>query len=94
MRGRFFVVLVAILFTSCTTTIIWAPKNVEFEGDENKIELKGSDLKETDIKPTSEGNADIEVPLTNKAINTERQSATASFTPWVCGGSPANVRKF
>jgi hypothetical protein len=45
----------ALFLSGCSTTIIYAPKTIKVYGNGNKIELKGSDLKENELKQASEG---------------------------------------
>ena len=51
-----------LLFTSCSVTIVFAPKHVNNCGDNNKTNITGSDLKGNTASQTSDGK--LTIPLT------------------------------
>lgn len=46
-------ILSLLLFTSCSTTIVYAPKTVSVCGNSDNIEIKGSDLKDNQATQSS-----------------------------------------
>lgn len=54
-------ILSLFLFTSCSTTIVYAPKTVSVCGNSDNIEIKGSDLK--DNQATQSSDPIIDIPL-------------------------------
>ena len=43
-----------ILFCGCSVVIVWSPENVRIFGDENDVEIKGSDLKDNQAQQKSQ----------------------------------------
>lgn len=50
-----------ILFCGCSVMIVWSPENVKIDGDENIVEIKGSDLK--DNKADQKAAPSIKIPF-------------------------------
>ncbi len=49
------ILISVILLSGCSTTIVYAPKTIKIHGNSNETEIKGSDLKDNDLKQESEG---------------------------------------
>ena len=54
-------ILLTLLFTSCSVTIVFAPKTVNNDGNNNKTELTGSDLKGNTASQSADGK--LTIPL-------------------------------
>ena len=57
------ILLVAILLTSCSVTIVFAPKEVIVKDGTNTIEIKGSDLEGNNMDQSADGSASIPLPI-------------------------------
>lgn len=61
MKSKLTFIFLTLLFTSCQNTFIYAPKCVHASGDNNAIEIKGSDLEGNNAEQKSESK--IKSPL-------------------------------
>ena len=50
---KIIILLFIFIFCGCSTTIVYAPKCVHCSGNNNTIEIKGSDLEGNKAKQTS-----------------------------------------
>ena len=61
MKTKLLLMSLLLILTSCQNTFIYAPKCVHVCGDENCIEIKGSDLEGNSSDQKSDGK--LSIPL-------------------------------
>lgn len=57
------ILLAMILLTSCSVTIVFAPKEVIVKDGTNTIEIKGSDLEGNNMDQSADGSDSIPLPI-------------------------------
>ena len=57
-----FITITLLFMSSCSVTIVYAPKDVCNSGDNNKTEITGSDLKGNTASQSADGKLDLPIP--------------------------------
>lgn len=63
MKYKLIFILSIFLFTSCSITIVYAPKEVCNSGENNTTEIQGSDLKGNQAEQSSAFDWVLEIPF-------------------------------
>jgi len=61
MKHKLLFIFCTLLFTSCSVTIVYAPKDVCVHGKDNKVAITGSDLKGNSASQKTDGK--LTIPL-------------------------------